>query len=103
MKFEQVHSLGKEEARRRLEQLTRAWQTRHGVAVTWSGDTAQLNGSVRGVSFNATFTVGERAIEAAGTDPGLLMRAVTIAYLKKKLLFYLDPSRSAQDLERGEV
>lgn len=98
MKFDHPHSLGKDEARRRIERLSAYWSSQYGVAVSWVGDSAHLNGSVKGVTFDATLTVGQAKVEAEGTDPGILMRAVTTAYLKKKLALYLDPSKRAEDI-----
>ncbi|HEY3452787.1 MAG TPA: polyhydroxyalkanoic acid system family protein [Myxococcales bacterium] len=92
MKFDHPHTLGKDEAKKRIERLADYWKTRYGVAVTWTGDSGRLVGAVKGITFDATLTVRETLVEAEGTDPGLLMRAVTTAYLKKKLALYLDPS-----------
>lgn len=91
MKFEHAHSLGKDEAKRRIERLAEYWRSQYGVAVAWNGDSARLTGTVKGISFDATLSIGEREVGATGTDPGLLMRAVTTAYLKRKLAIYLDP------------
>jgi len=98
MKFDHPHTLGKDEARRRIERLADYWKTRYAVAVTWTGDSARLVGSVKGVTFDATLTVHERLVDALGTDPGMLMRAITTAYLKKKLALYLDPSVRPEDI-----
>jgi hypothetical protein len=100
MKFQQPHSLPKEEALRRIEKLTRHWQTKHGVNVTWTGDSARLVGTVSGISFDAKVVVAERQVDAEGTDPGMLVRAMATAYFKKKLADYLDPRKSLEDLER---
>jgi hypothetical protein len=62
------------------------------VAVSWEGDSARLVGAVKGINFDATLTVRDGQVDAEGTDPGMLMRAVTTAYLKKKLAIYLDPN-----------
>ena len=98
MKFDHPHTLGKDEAKRRVEQLANYWKTRYGVAVDWSGDSARLVGAVKGVTFDATLTFREQMVDATGTDPGMLMRAITTAYLKKKLAIYLDPSVRPEDI-----
>ena len=98
MKFEHRHSLGKDEARRRIERLSDYWHTRYGVQVSWTGDSARLSGTVKGVTFDATLTVRDDAVDASGTDPGLLMRALTTSYLKKKLALYLDPAQRPEDI-----
>jgi hypothetical protein len=100
MKFSQPHSLGKDEAKRRVERLTSYWHTQYGVNVDWQGDQARFRGKVKGIDFDANVTISESAIEAEGTDPGLLIRAAATAYLKKKLSDYLDPSKNADDIER---
>ena len=53
-------------------------------------------GKVKGVAFDATLTIHPDKVEAVGTDPGVLMRAVTTAYLKRKLALYLDPSQPVE-------
>lgn len=100
MKFSQPHSLGKDEAKRRVERLTSYWHSRYGVTVDWQGDQARFCGSVKGIDFDANVTIADGSIEAEGTDPGFLVRAAATAYLKKKLSDYLDPSKSTEDLER---
>ncbi|MGC4113692.1 MAG: polyhydroxyalkanoic acid system family protein [Myxococcales bacterium] len=92
MKFDQSHALGKDEAKKRIERLADYWKTKYGVAVNWNGDSARLVGAVKGINFDATLTVRDTLVDAEGTDPGLLMRAVATAYLKKKLAVYLDPA-----------
>ncbi len=100
MKFQQPHSLPKDEALRRIEKLTRHWQTKHGLNVTWTGDSARLVGTVSGIAFDAKVVVAERQVDAEGTDPGMLVRAMATAYLKKKLAYYLDPKKTLDDLDR---
>ena len=100
MKFQQPHSLAKDEARRRVERLTRHWQEKHGVNVTWDGDAARLVGAVNGISFDAKVVISERQVDAEGTDPGILVRALATAYFKRKLADYLDPKKSFEELDR---
>lgn len=100
MKFSQPHTLGKDEAKRRVERLTNYWHTQYGVNVDWQGDKAQFKGKVKGIEFDANVTVGDGSIDAEGTDPGFLVRAAATAYLKKKLSDYLDPSKSPEELDR---
>ncbi len=99
MKFEHPHSLGKEEAKRRIERLSSHWQARYGVAVAWFGDSARLTGAAKGIAFDATLTVADTHVAAEGTDPGILMRALVTGYFKRKLTDYLNPSKSIDDLE----
>lgn len=101
MKFEHPHSLGKDEAKRRIERLGEYWRARYGVAVAWAGDSARLTGSAKGIVFDATVTVADAVVCAEGTDPGMLMRALVTGYFKRKLSDYLNPSTSLDDLERA--
>lgn len=98
MKFEHAHSLGKDEARRRIEKLCDYWHTKYQVAVAWDGDSAKLNGTVaiagfKDITFDANLRVSERAVEAEGPDLSLLMRPVVTGYFKRKVAMYLDPSK----------
>ncbi len=97
MKFEHPHSLGKQEARHRIERLSSHWNSKHGVAVSWEGDCASFSGKVKGVAFDAKLTICEDKVRAEGTDPGFLMRAMVTAYLRSKLADYLDPAKSIED------
>ena len=54
---------------------------------------------MKGIHFDAQVTVGDREINAEGSDPGLMIRAVATTYLKKKLAEYLDPAKSLDALE----
>ena len=100
MKFNHPHPFGKEEAKRRLQHLTSYWHTNHGVSAEWTGDTARLQGNVKGITFDAHITVLDGQIEAEATDPGLLLRAAATGYLKKKLADYLDPKKTEADLAK---
>jgi len=84
------HSLGKQEARHRIECLSTHWRDKYGVSVCWEGDSASSKGSVKGVAFDAKLTISETRVEAQGTDPGFLMRTMATAYIKNKLSHYLD-------------
>lgn len=99
MKLSQKHSLDKAEAMRRVEKLTDFWKREYGVNVSWSGDKAHFEGDVKGIHFDANVIVGNDTIDAEGSDPGLMIRAVATTYLKKKLADYLDPSKTLDQLE----
>jgi len=98
MKLEQSHTLGKDEARRRIERLANYWSTNYGVGVNWNGDSARFVGTVKGISFDAVLTISEKQVNAEGNDPGFLMRAIVTGYLKKKIATYLDPSVRPEDI-----
>lgn len=99
MKFQQEHSLSKEEAKKRLEALTSYW-AKYGVEVKWEGDSARFSGKVKGVHVDASMTVKDRLIDGEGSDPGLLMRTAATAYIKRKLAEYLDPKKTDADVAR---
>ena len=101
MKFEQAHTMGRDEARKRIEALADYWHNHYGVAVAWTGDSAKVAGTVKGVVFDATLVVGEHSIAAEGTDPGVLMRTIIVAYLKRKLIEYLNPAKRVEELLRA--
>jgi hypothetical protein len=94
MKFEVPHSLPKDEARKRVEQLLHYWGSKYGVKADWSGDGAKLNGKVMGINLDASFVITDKAVQGEGTDPGLLLRSQAKAYLQKKFGAVLDPSKS---------
>jgi hypothetical protein len=98
MKFDHPHTLGKDEARRRIEKLCGYWHDKYAVSVTWTGDSARLLGNVKSIAFDATLTLRDTSVEAEGTDPGVLARVVITTYLKKKLALYLDPSKRLEDI-----
>ena len=99
MKISQKHTLDKAEALRRVEKLTAFWKREYGVNVEWDGDKGRFAGDVKGIHFDAQVTVGDNEINAEGSDPGLMIRAVATTYLKKKLAEYLDPAKSLDALE----
>lgn len=99
MKFQQAHSLTKDEAKKRLQALTNYW-SKYGVDVKWDGDSARFTGKVKGVQVDATMTVKDNLIDGEGSDPGLLMRTAATAYIKRKLAEYLDPKKSEADVEK---
>ena len=99
MKFEVSHSLPKDEAKKRVEQLLQHWGTKYGVKSDWSGDGAKLNGKVMGINLDASFVITDKAIQGEGTDPGLLLRGQAKSYLQKKFGAVLDPSKSLADVK----
>jgi hypothetical protein len=99
MKFEVSHSLPKDEAKKRVEQLLHYWGTKYGVKADWSGDGAKLNGKVMGINLDASFVITDKAVQGEGTDPGMLLRGQAKAYLQKKFATVLDPSKSLADVK----
>ncbi|MGQ0506928.1 MAG: polyhydroxyalkanoic acid system family protein [Myxococcaceae bacterium] len=99
MKFEVSHGLPKDEAKKRIEALTRYWQ-KHGISSQWAGDSATINGKVMGVQFDAKLAITDKSVGGEGTDPGMLLRGTAKKYLENKFATFLDPSKSLSDLDK---
>lgn len=101
MKFEVPHSLPKDQARQRVEQLLKYWKDKYGVTANWSGDGAKVVGKVMGISLDANFTITDGQIQGEGTDPGMLLRGKAKSYLQGKFTSVLDASKSLDDVNKG--
>lgn len=102
MKFEVPHKLPKDEAKKRIEQLTDYWKSKYGIQSSWQGDGASMNGRVMGIKLEASFQVTESGVSGEGTDPGMLFREKAKKYLTHKFSSFLDPSKSLEDLKKSE-
>jgi Putative polyhydroxyalkanoic acid system protein (PHA_gran_rgn) len=100
MKFDVPHSLPKDEAKKRLEQLVDYWSSKYGVKSQWSGDSATIAGKVMGIALEASFEVRDGVVAGEGTDPGLLLRSKAKQYIQEKVGAFLDPNRNPADLTR---
>jgi len=92
-----AHSLGRDEARRRMEKLIRYWE-RYGIRGDWDGDSARLLGSPLGVVVSADLHVADASIDAIVNDPGPLLRDHAIGYVRWKAERYLDPETPLEAL-----
>jgi hypothetical protein len=101
MKFDYPHSLVREEALSRLVRLGEYLYRRHGIQVSWSGETGTFRGKYLVIAIEGELALGEGVVHVSGKDPGLLWRKRAIDYLKRKLEAYLDPCRPVQDLPAG--
>ena len=101
MKFEVPHTLSKDEARKRVEQLLKYWTDKYGVKAEWAADGAKVIGKVMGINLDASFKITDKGIEGEGTDPGMLLRSQAKSYLQKKFSAALDPSKSGIDDDKG--
>ncbi|WNG16492.1 polyhydroxyalkanoic acid system family protein [Cystobacter fuscus] len=101
MKFEIPHTLNKDDARKRVEQLLQYWKSKYGVQSNWSGDGAKVTGKVMGISLDANFTITDGAIQGEGTDPGMLLRSKAKSYIQDKFASVLDASKSTDDVNKG--
>jgi hypothetical protein len=99
MKFEVPHSLPRDEAKKRVQQLLEHWTSKYGVKSDWKGDGAKVTGRVMGIQLDATFQITDSAVAGEGTDPGLLLRGQAKTYLQKKFGAVLDPSKSLADIK----
>lgn len=102
MKFEVPHTLSKDDAKKRIEQLTHYWQSKYGIQSNWQGDGASMLGKVMGIKLEAKFSVTDTAVQGEGTDPGMLFRDKAKKYLTHKFSTFLDPSKSLEDLKKAE-
>lgn len=87
-----LHSLSREDARVRVEQLLTYWGKRFGVKSAWSGFRVELSGVVWGITIDAHFDVGDHDVIATATDPGFAWRRMAHDYVSKKLKKYLHPT-----------
>ncbi len=86
------HTLSREDARSRVEQLLAYWGKRFGVKSAWSGFRVELSGVVWGITIDAHFDVGDHDVMATATDPGFAWRGMAHDYVAKKLKKYLHPA-----------
>src|SRR6476659_10619080 len=100
LNFEVPHSLPKDDAKKRIEQLTQYWGSKYGVKSVWNGDEAKVSGKVMGVQIDATLRVENNKVGGEATDPGMLLRGQAKKYLTGKFSAFLDPSKSLTDLAK---
>jgi Putative polyhydroxyalkanoic acid system protein (PHA_gran_rgn) len=92
--------LTQDDAKARLMALGEYFTNKHGIAVTWSGDKAQVKGKYLVVSIEGSLSFdGTKAI-FDGKDPGMLWRGKAKDYLTAKIAKYLDPQNSIDSLPR---
>lgn len=102
MKFDHAHTLDKEDARARLVKLGEYLTNRHGIKVSWSGDSGRFSGRYLVIHIEGELTLGDRVVHVSGKDPGMLWRRRASDYLKRKLEAYLDPTVAADALPIGK-
>lgn len=89
------------EAKARLQVLGEYLQSKHGIAVNWEGDAANINGRYLVVTIDGTVSVKQGMVSFDGKDPGMLWRSKAKEYLTHKLSKYLDPAISLEMLPRA--
>lgn len=102
MEIDYRHSLADDEARARLKVLGEYLTNRHGINVTWAGDTGNFRGKYLVVSIEGQLMLDDGVVHVVGKDPGLLWRKQATDYLKRKLDAYLDPARPLAELPTGK-
>ena len=99
MKIDQAHTFSQEEASARLRALTDYWSNRYGVSASWQGDTARIQGKVKGISFDGTFTVQASRLVGDVKVGFLAEKMGGRAYVENKLGKYLDPQNTLEELQ----
>ena len=102
MKFDYPYRVMKDEARKRLHMLGEYLSNRHGINVSWAGDTGNFRGKYLVVSIEGQLMLDDGVVHVVGKDPGLLWRKQATDYLKRKLDAYLDPARPLAELPTGK-
>jgi hypothetical protein len=102
LNFDVPHTLSKDEAKKRIEELTRYWGGKYGVTSSWAGDQAHITGRVMGIKIDAKLNVTDKGISGEATDPGMLFRNKARDYLTHKFTSYLDSKKSIDDLKRDK-
>jgi hypothetical protein len=93
--------LSKDDAKARLTALGEYLSKKHGIQVTWSGDSATVRGKYMVVAIEGSLSFqGDRAV-FDGKDPGFLWRGKAKDYLHGKLALYLDPAKKLEDLPKA--
>jgi hypothetical protein len=104
MSFRVEYPLGgltPDDAQARLKALGEYLTNKHGIQVTWSGDSATVRGRYMVVSIEGSLAFqGDKAV-FDGKDPGFLWRGKAKDYLHNKLSQYLDPTITVDQLPRG--
>ncbi len=93
-------ALSRDDAKARLEALGEYFQNKHGLSVTWQGDSAAVSGKYLVVSIDGALRFEGDKVVFEGKDPGMLWRGKAKEYLAGKLEKYLDAARPLADLPR---
>jgi hypothetical protein len=100
MKFDRQHGFTQDEALSRLQALTDYWKKQYGVDSRWTGATATIDGKVKGATFKGTVKVDAERLTANIEAGFLAERLGGKAYVEKKLVDYLNPATSLDELKR---
>ena len=98
MKLQYPHAFTPEEAQARIRALTDYW-TKYGIQSSWNGDSAQISGKVKGVSFSGTLRLAPGALTGEVKVGFLAEKLGGRAYVERKLAEYLDPKITLTELQ----
>ncbi len=102
MKLEIPHRLPLEDAKKRVEALLGYWNRKYGVKSSWAGDKVTFAGKAMGITFDGNFVLQAAKIAGEAQDPGMLLRGSAKSYLERKFGEYLNPSKTLEQVTRGE-
>jgi len=97
------HPLGamnQSEAKDRLTAMGEYFTNKHGIQVTWSGDSATVKGKYLVVTIDGGLRLEGGKAVFEGKDPGLLWRGKAKEYIAGKIEKYLDPTITLEELPR---
>jgi|688.fasta_scaffold1532949_2 hypothetical protein len=102
LKFEVPNALPADEARKRVEALLGYWKRKYNVVSEWNAGGATMKGKAMGVTIDGQLAIEEKRIAGEASDPGMLLRGQAQKYLTRKFAEYLDPSKSLDQILKGE-
>jgi hypothetical protein len=99
MEIDFPYELSDQDARARLDILSKYLANKHGIQVTWVEPTkAKFSGKYLVVRIEGELTLGNGRAKFRGEDPGFLWRGRAKEYIHGKLAKYLDPKNAADEL-----
>jgi hypothetical protein len=99
MKMEKMHRFSQEEAQARVQALTDYWDTRYNTQTIWTGNRATINGKVKGISFEGSFSIESDRLVADVKVGWLAEKIGGKAYVERKLMDYLSPGVTLEELQ----
>ena len=101
MEFDYPHDLTNAEVHERLDALGAYLRDRHGIDVSWDGDSrAIFKGRYLVVRFEGVMTFEDKIVHFKGKDPGWAWRKKASNYIRGKLETYFDRNTPVEDLPR---
>jgi hypothetical protein len=99
MEIDYPYKLSDQDARSRLDILSKYLANKHGIQVTWSDpQKARFSGKYLVVKIEGELSLGNGHARFRGEDPGFLWRGKAKDYIQEKLAKYLDPTTPADQL-----